>query len=56
MKLADSYPYYLANEATSPNQDLVVTNKFTGEIATRVARADRDAIAEAIAKAASGRR
>ena len=42
--LADSYPYYLANEAHSPNQDLEVTDKFTGEVATRVALADSSAI------------
>ena len=34
--LKASYPLYLANEAKSPNQDLVVTDKFTGEVATRV--------------------
>src|ERR1700755_2427949 len=38
--LKSSYPLYLANEAQSPNQDLVVTDKYTGEVATRVAQAD----------------
>jgi acyl-CoA reductase-like NAD-dependent aldehyde dehydrogenase len=46
-----SYPYYLANKAQSPNQDLAVTDKFTGEVATRVALADSKAIDEAIAAA-----
>lgn len=49
MKLAKSYPYYLANKACSPNQDLPVFNKFTGELATRVAIADSKAIDEGIA-------
>ena len=46
-----SYPYYLANEAQMPNQDLVVTDKYTGEAATRVALASPETIAEAIAAA-----
>ena len=49
--LQASYPYYLANEPVTPNQDLAVTNKYTGEIATRVAMADVDAIDRAIAAA-----
>jgi acyl-CoA reductase-like NAD-dependent aldehyde dehydrogenase len=44
-----SYPLYLANEARSPNQDLVVTDKFTGEVATRVAQADAATIDAGIA-------
>jgi len=42
--LQKSYPYYLANKPVSANTDLVVTNKFTGEVATRVALADPAAI------------
>ncbi len=42
--LNDSYPYYLGNEPMSPNRDLVVTDKYTGEVATRVAMADSAAI------------
>jgi acyl-CoA reductase-like NAD-dependent aldehyde dehydrogenase len=38
--LKASYPLYLANEAKTPNQDLAVTDKYTGEVATRVAQAD----------------
>ncbi|GGW83502.1 aldehyde dehydrogenase family protein [Alteromonas halophila] len=49
--LKDSYPYYLANEACSPNTDLDVTNKYTSEVATRVAIADANAIDKAIAAA-----
>ncbi|HZZ33133.1 MAG TPA: aldehyde dehydrogenase family protein [Phenylobacterium sp.] len=49
--LKTSYPLYLANEAKSPNQDLVVTDKFTGEVATRVAQADAATISAGIAAA-----
>ena len=42
--LQASYPYYLGNEPVAANTDLEVTDKFTGEVATRVALADRDAI------------
>ncbi|MDO6681875.1 aldehyde dehydrogenase family protein [Oceanobacter sp. 5_MG-2023] len=49
--LQASYPYYLANEPMAPNQDLDVTNKYTGEVATRVAMADVDTIDKAIAAA-----
>lgn len=35
-----SYPYYLANEPVPANTDLAVTNKYTLEVATRVALAD----------------
>jgi acyl-CoA reductase-like NAD-dependent aldehyde dehydrogenase len=49
--LAKSYPYYLANEAQSPNSDLEVTDKFTGQVATKVALADPAAIDRGIAAA-----
>jgi len=49
--LQASYPYYLANEAQSPNQDLTVYDKFTGEVATKVAMADATTIDKAIAAA-----
>lgn len=49
--LKPSYPYYLAGKAVAANQDLVVTDKFTGEIATRVALADAKAIDAGIAAA-----
>ena len=49
--LKDSYPYYLSSEAYYANTDLDVTNKYTGEVATRVAVADADTIDKAIAAA-----
>ncbi|MEM1098038.1 MAG: aldehyde dehydrogenase family protein [Planctomycetota bacterium] len=49
--LAETYPYYLANRPESPNADLVVTDKFTGQPATRVAMAEVDAIDRGIAAA-----
>jgi aldehyde dehydrogenase (NAD+) len=42
--LKPKYPYYLANKAVFANEDLVVTDKFTGKEATRVAQADSKAI------------
>ena len=49
--LRESYPYYLANEAAMPNTDLEVFDKYSGELATRVAMADASAIDAAIAAA-----
>lgn len=49
--LQKSYPYYLANVPVYANEDLAVRDKYTGEIATRVALADEQAIDEAIAAA-----
>ncbi len=49
--LKSSYPYYLANKAEAPNTDLEVIDKYTGEVATRVALADAAAIDKAIDKA-----
>jgi acyl-CoA reductase-like NAD-dependent aldehyde dehydrogenase len=49
--LQDSYPYYLANQRRKPNTDLEVFDKYSGEVATRVALADEAAIDEAIARA-----
>ena len=49
--LQSSYPFYVANKAEAPNQDLVVTDKYTGEPATRVAMADAATIDRAIAAA-----
>ncbi len=49
--LAARYPYYLANEAVFANEDLVVTNKYSGQPATKVALADAVAIDQAIAAA-----
>lgn len=49
--LRPTYPYYLANQAQQPNTDLEVTDKYTGEVATRVAMANAAAIDQAIAAA-----
>jgi acyl-CoA reductase-like NAD-dependent aldehyde dehydrogenase len=49
--LAKSYPYYLANKAVYANENLAVTDKYTGEVATRVALADASVIDAAIAAA-----
>jgi acyl-CoA reductase-like NAD-dependent aldehyde dehydrogenase len=50
--LKPSYPYYLAGKPVAANQDLAVTDKFSGEVATRVAVADSKAIDAGIAAAA----
>jgi acyl-CoA reductase-like NAD-dependent aldehyde dehydrogenase len=47
--LAPAYPLYLANAAIQPNTDLPVTDKFTGEVATRTALASAEIIDQAIA-------
>ncbi|MCG8589364.1 MAG: aldehyde dehydrogenase family protein [Proteobacteria bacterium] len=49
--LRDQYPYYVGNRPESPNRDLEVLDKYSGEVATRVALADEDAIDRGIAKA-----
>ena len=46
-----TYPYYLANKPVAPNDDLEVTDKYSGEIVARVAVADARAIDTAIAAA-----
>ena len=54
-KLRDSYPFYLASKAQQPNTDLEVTDKYSGEVATRVALAGEDQIDEAIGAAVAAR-
>lgn len=49
--LKSIYPLYLNNKAEQPNTDLAVTDKFTGEIAFRVALADAKTIDAGIAGA-----
>lgn len=49
--LKETYPYYLANAPVDANADLEVTNKYTGDVATRVALADAAVIDQAIAAA-----
>ncbi|MBM4303418.1 MAG: aldehyde dehydrogenase family protein [Deltaproteobacteria bacterium] len=51
MKIRSEYPCYVANRLEQPNRDLEVTNKYTGEVATRVALADAKLIDRAIAAA-----
>ncbi len=51
MALRDTYPLYVANVPEQPNADLVVTDKFTGNPATRVAMADAASIDRGIAAA-----
>lgn len=53
--LQESYPYYLANRAVAANTDLVVTDKYSGAVATRVALADAKALDAAIAAATAAR-
>ncbi|MCC5790766.1 MAG: aldehyde dehydrogenase family protein [Opitutales bacterium] len=43
-----SFPYYLANQPHSPNEDLTVTNKYNGEPVAKVALADAATIDRAI--------
>lgn len=49
--LQSTYSFYLANEPVSPNGDLEVTDKYSGELATRVALADAKTIDHAIGSA-----
>ena len=46
-KLQERYPYFLANKAVYANEKLAVTDKYSGEVATKVALADAATIAEA---------
>lgn len=50
-KLREAYPLYLANEPVFANADLEVTDKYSGEVATRVALADARTIDAGIAAA-----
>ena len=49
--IKERYPYYLANKAVQANTDLEVIDKYSGEVATRVALADASAIDAGIAAA-----
>src|SRR5690606_22861442 len=53
--LQGSYPYYLANEAVAANTAMAVLDKYTGEVATRVAQADAATVDGAIAAAYAAR-
>lgn len=50
--MKDSWPFFLANEPHTPNTDLAVHDKYTGELATRVAMADTQTIDAGIAACA----
>jgi acyl-CoA reductase-like NAD-dependent aldehyde dehydrogenase len=50
--LKEQYPLYLAGKPLQLNADLQVTNKYTGKVATRVAKADAATVDKAIAAAA----
>lgn len=50
--LNETYPIYIAGEASLPNTDLEVKDKFTDEVATRTARATPEHIERAIAACA----
>lgn len=54
--LKEAYPYYLAGEPVYANQDLEVLDKYSGEVATRVAMADAVTIDKAISAAEKSRR
>ena len=49
--LPERYPYWLANRAVHSDEVIEVLDKYTGEIATRVALAGRSVIDEAIGRA-----
>ncbi len=51
MSLKASYPYFVANRPVAANTALEVKDKYTGEVATRVALADAQTIDQAIAAA-----
>jgi acyl-CoA reductase-like NAD-dependent aldehyde dehydrogenase len=53
--LKDAYPYYLAGKAVAANTRLEVRDKFSGELATRVALADAAVVEQAIAAAWAAR-
>ena len=54
--LKDKYPYYLANKPVYANEDLEVTDKYSNEVATRIAMADAATIDIAIAAAVKAER
>lgn len=49
--MRDAYPLYVANEARTPNADVEVRDKYSGEVVARVPLADSELIEEAIASA-----
>lgn len=51
--LREQYPLFLAGRPVQLNADLAVTNKYTGQVAARVAKADPATVDRAIAAAAA---
>ncbi len=49
--MVKTYPFFLANKPRSPNADLEVCDKFSGDLVAKVALADEAAIDKAIAAA-----
>ena len=56
MALAKAYPFYLANKAVFANQDLEVTDKYSGDVVTHTALASPEDIDAAIAAAVTAAR
>lgn len=50
--MTDRFPFYLGGEATAPNHDLAVTDKYSGETFAQVALAGSDDVSTAISLAA----
>lgn len=48
VQLSSSFPYYLGGEAVAASSELAITDKYSGQIRTRVALADSKAIERAI--------
>jgi len=46
--LRETYPFYFANSPQAPNSDLEVTDKYSGDVVTRVAMADEKTLEDAI--------
>lgn len=53
--LRETYPLWVGSRPEEPNHDLEVLDKYRGEVATRVALADADAIERGIAAAVEAR-
>ncbi len=52
MRLPQTYPFYIANQPRTPNTDLAVTDKSSGETVTRVPQAGPEHVEQAIAASA----
>jgi len=56
MPLQDTYPIYIANQPVTPNTNLPVEDKYTGDVAARVPSANPEHVEQAIAAAADAAR